>query len=1076
MNFRHKLMKPMALYSISCPNGHNPGNMVVRLPLLIFSLLVLSISVFAQEGDSCRLPTVKVGFTASMCSHNPYTISLNGTQVTGTGDCTAEQWVTSDLKYAQLEVDETYTLTVGADSCSTHINFVVPDGYKLEIDGIEAKTIDKVGTTEGGGDGSWKVVLRQKCPCGSEGPGASAGPKGGRVLWQAGMGSLSNGTTAHSINLREEVLSAVVYTPAALVYSAPGRTNEVDVVRNGDQSLRQVKAPQALADIIVISPTEYEIRYYRPADVGAKNGPLYTILGQPFVTWKIKNPDPSTTTKLQISKIQGALTDTSEYTWDAISDSWTLSTGNGARIETSTITYPTPTSRVESLVVMDSVSVSSKVSKFYHTFAWGEELIQEVLDPDSAVLKTVYSYYEDQAETGKYTRLKSVINPDGSWEKYDYDSAGNLILILRPWKDQTIGAATEDNSHAIGYTYSNSDGIITSLYTNLLSSETEKIGGVIVRKTTYSRTGTTVNGYPAVVEGQTTYSSSTESLVTTSTHYHETAPASLGNRMISTEYRDGRKDSVSYEMGNYVPNADPALSTFTPDPNGLTEREIMVHGTVTSPLGIAFKTTKETSVRDEYGNEVLQETYVYNGVDYERIAWTVFEYDDRGHVIVSRNHKDEITTTVWNGDLNTSQIDATGIETVYTYDSLNRIKTQTKKGIAAASGFPAQEDILTTFTYDADGHVTVETVSSNGLSLTTSRAYDKTGRLTRETDRGGFSTDQEGLTTTHAYTNGGRTITRTRPGGTTETNDKYLDGQSKSTTGSAVVPQYFDHGVNVDGNRWTQVFVGPSGLNSPRWTKTISDWLGRTVSVEKPGFTAAIVVETSTYNSLGQVHKQTTTANSTKLIADRLYEYDELGQHVRTGSDVDNTGTLTVLSTDRLTETDVGYEKAGADWFRVSSAKTYLTENNATPVMQTQRERLNSFPLNGTEQTTSEVVLTDVAGNNTRTTTTIDRAAKRQKDTTDTADSNTDAVTIKVNGLLQSMTPATPQDATIYGYDSLGRQTSTTDPRTGTITRTFNTAGQLNSTNDGAGTTMYEYYPNTHVNAGRLNAQINAGV
>jgi hypothetical protein len=178
--------------------------------LLILTFLALSISVSAQEGDSCKLPGVDVGFTASMCSHHDYTVTFNDKQVTGTGDCTAEQWVTSDLTYTKLKVGETYTLTVGADSCSTHVNFVVPDEYYLEIDGVEAKSIDKVGgTTKGSGDGSWKVVLREKCPCGKEEPGESGGAKRGSVLWQVGMGSLTNGSPAHSINLREEAFVGV---------------------------------------------------------------------------------------------------------------------------------------------------------------------------------------------------------------------------------------------------------------------------------------------------------------------------------------------------------------------------------------------------------------------------------------------------------------------------------------------------------------------------------------------------------------------------------------------------------------------------------------------------------------------------------------------------------------------------------------------------------------------------------------------------------------------------------------------------------------------------------------------------
>ena len=87
----------------------------------------------------------------------------------------------------------------------------------------------------------------------------------------------------------------------------------MDVVRNPDTSLRQAKAPQALADIVVISATEYEIRFYPAAAVGAKVGRIYPVTGQPFVTWNIKNPNPPATDHLQISKTQNGVTETSEY-------------------------------------------------------------------------------------------------------------------------------------------------------------------------------------------------------------------------------------------------------------------------------------------------------------------------------------------------------------------------------------------------------------------------------------------------------------------------------------------------------------------------------------------------------------------------------------------------------------------------------------------------------------------------------------------------------------------------------------------------------------------------------------------
>jgi hypothetical protein len=104
--------------------------------------------------------------------------------------------------------------------------------------------------------------------------------------------------------------------------------------------------------------------------------------------------------------------------------------------------------------------------------------------------------------------------------------------------------------------------------------------------------------------------------------------------------------------------------------------------------------------------------------------------------------------------------------------------------------------------------------------------------------------------------------------------------------------------------------------------------MGRTITVEKPSFTGTNVIQSSTYNALGQLQKQITTAGSNKLVADMLTEYDLLGQQIRTGSDINADGTLTPLSTDGLTETDIVYEKVGTEWFRVTSTKTYVTDNN----------------------------------------------------------------------------------------------------------------------------------------------------
>ena len=1068
--------------------------MRIQKRIYLIGVVVLSFAMtIGAQAQTSSCPTksegVPVGMQGVMCADGFFNITLAGEVASGQGFHCDGLFDWTNKAWPKLIPDKTYIMTAGTGICVTTINFDVPEGYTLFVDGIETKTVEK---TDGGfmftGDGSWEVVLRKKCNCGKDAPGAAV-PRLGSVLWELGMGTLVDGRSAQHISISESVLSANSYTPGALIYSPPADTTSVDVVRNANGSLRQVKAPQAFADVVVINGSEYEIRYYDPANVGAKVNGIYQPTGQPYVTWKITNPEPATTTKLQIIKYEAGQSqpvDKTEYAWDPAIDSWTMYTGwsqstGYARIETKIVSYPTATSRRESFTVKEGSSpftVVSRRDKTYLTYPWGEELVQEVEDPEGAALTTTYTYYEDPSfnEDHRYRKIKTIVFPDGSWEKRDYDVWFNISTVLRPWKDQPMETATIDNSHATIYGYTNSDnGVVgTSHYPRIDYDVEERIQGVTVRKSRLNRSVVTTTPEVLIATAQSAYSDANNGVPlnlireTISVTHYMNSPLLVRNRVLSMQYPDGRKDTYDYEKGNYVPNANPALSQFIPDANGLAERDTIVHGNVASPQGVAFKTTKEITVRDQNGNEVLTELYVYNGTDYERVGWSVSNYDHRGHLVQSRSHKGEVATAVWNGEQRTSDINAGGIETTYTYDSLGRVKTQTQKGIAAGGGFPAQADVTTTFNFDAEGRQTGTTMSSGGLSLTSTRAYDRVGRLMQETDGAG-------LNTTYLYTNGGRTTIVVRPGGVSEISDKYLDGQSKSVTGSAVVARYFDYGVNADRTTYTQEFVGPAGLSSPRWSKTTTDWVAREVKVERPSFTGTNVIETSTYNTLSQLQKRTTMAGSTRLIADRLYEYDELGHQNRIVSDIDGDGALTLASTDRINEAESIYEKVGNDWFRVNTSRTYLTDNNNTATVRSQRERLNNFPLNGADQTISETTSTDVAGNSSVTTITIDRNAKKQTTIVDTPDSNVNAIEIVVNGLLQSSVPTMPLSATTYLYDSLGRVVSTTRPQSGTSTQSYSaTTGQLTSTNDGAGDTLFDYYPATHINAGKLRTQTDA--
>ena len=585
---------------------------------VLMGIIFLSLAPVARaEAESCPTDGVEVGFQGTVCGIGNFFVSLNGVVATGTntkclnvigGNFT---FTSTNKAFVKLKPDVTYLVSSGNGICVNHINFEVPEDYVLYIDGVESKTIFK---TNGGqsfsGDGSWNVVLRKKCPCKKK-PG---GTQLSSVVWETGLGNLVDGRSAEKISIREKFLSAAIYTPNALIYSPPAKTStsEVEVIRGSGSVLRQVKAPQTFADVVVINSSEFEVRYYRPADVGAKVNGVYTFSGQPYLTWRIKNPDPATTTKLLISKIEsGVTTEQSEYTWDPLIDSWTLKTGwsaatqTYARSETKTVSYPTETSRTETFVVKESNGqVVSKVAKTYLTFPWGESLVQEIVDPDAAALTTTYTYYENPsfAEEHRYRKIKTITFPDGSWEKYDYDIYWNIATIMRPWKDLSHGAATPANSHVTIYGYSNSDNGVfgISMFPRLPFDTEEQILGVTVRKFRINLSVASVDPEPVIAEARASYSDADEghaiNLITqtiTNRYYHS-ATQYLANRVESVIHPDGRKDTYTYEKGNYVPNTDPALSQFMPNANGLAQRETVIHGTSAMPNGVAFKTTKES--------------------------------------------------------------------------------------------------------------------------------------------------------------------------------------------------------------------------------------------------------------------------------------------------------------------------------------------------------------------------------------------------------------------------------------------------------------------------------------------------
>lgn len=249
-----------------------------------------------------------------------------------------------------------------------------------------------------------------------------------------------------------------------------------------------------------------------------------------------------------------------------------------------------------------------------------------------------------------------------------------------------------------------------------------------------------------------------------------------------------------------------------------------------------------------------------------------------------------------------------------------------------------------------------------------------------------------------------------------------------------------DYAVLGDGTRVTTVRNASS--SSPAYERTVTDMLGRTLRLERPGFGGTLEVTAHTYDARGFLVRTTTTG-----LGATVYEYDELGNQVRSGIDVNKNGALDLASMDRIQESDTRFISVGGHYWQQTTQRAY-TEDDANTVKTTgtTRSRLTGLG-NGL---VSDQISIDLHGNETRTTVTIDPATATETRVTDVPDSIYNIVAVATQGRIISSTSQTGLTTT-YGYDGLGRRTTVTDPRTGASETHYDAKGRVDYVQDAAG-------------------------
>ncbi len=825
----------------------------------------------------------------------------------------------------------------------------------------------------------------------------------------------------------------------------------VEVIRDGSQNLRQVLLPSRLADITVTDSAHYSLKFYSLTNVveGKGTNGYYRLQpnAAPFETWSFANPEPGKLRKLQVTRVMGARTMLYDFTYNADSENWTMTTGDELSVarqeEDVTMRNDARTERLvtRSVKTPDGILVG-RYSEQIKSYGWGDGVIRRIRETGGVNQTNLFTY----TAAGL---TESAIEPDGSWRFFRYDAVGRVTNEISAFMDSPL-TAVSSAAHSVVSSYAPVDPIDSPrLNDQLPRTITESITGIVVARTFRVYRQGSNNELQEIVEKALSPSAAygaNGNLRTVTTYYGTNTVNQQIGRINTVAYPDGRMDTYTYEYGTYMAGSGEIPPVFEANSSGNYWRETVVHGTVASPEGMAGKTTKETRILDPMSQEVLAETWICTGGhNYERGTWVSKAYDEWQHPMLVRTSKGEKSEASWGGNCcgKEWEIGADGTELDYSYDLLGRMIRITKPGTTTNTA-----DLVRNYTYDSEGRRLTEILACGSLTqLISSNVYDLAGRLIS-------SVDGQGIATAYGYN--GVTNTTTR-GGLTNTTVRYLDGKSKSASENGVTKSFSSYGANTSGAQWTKACSGSQGAASISWQKTTVDLLGRTVSDQKPGFGPSVLVERGyEYNTKGQLVKTTATG-----MFPTLYEYNDLGEQIRSGLDVNDNSGLDLAGPDRLNESATWYEQDGSgDYWQCRASIIYAGDNASPSTNSVQKSRLTGLgSASDLGLLTSDLVSLDLLGNQTASRTYIARNAKTVTLTTTYSDSTNNAEQITINGLLASSISKTGVQTT-YAFDTLGRQVAALQggQRTVGSYTAYNTLGQVASTMDAASNiTAYTY-------------------
>ena len=675
--------------------------------------------------------------------------------------------------------------------------------------------------------------------------------------------------------------------------------------------------------------------------------------------------------------------------------------------------------------------------------------IRETRGVGAEARTTWKSYYKSGAEKG---RVRSELSPDGSWTMYSYDATGRVESVVSPFGDSS--PVLDDNHAVIGY-----NGVVRRMTYSYAPVDGRDTGTLLADepRTIVESVGSDASGWTEVSRRYAAHF--VENGVRVEVSERAATPGAAygaaGNQRTTSSYlwycrgagrpvrREAPDGLVSLWSYDFTPS-NVVVETAT------IPAQLAGASVPACPLmvGIPYRTTIQRTIEDLRGDVFREETYVVTDSGRELLSWTDFERDAAGHELRRESSDGSIVGRAWSCCGPEWEMDERGIVTVYSYDAIGRQATMTRSGVT------------TLWNYDLAGNATNVTRFADALMASSSTGYDSAGRLR-------WNIGEDGVRTEYAYStspDGGEVRTTIRAANTdcatTNTVISFRDGATKALYLNNVLKSTEVHELFA-----SATYEGTNGLASVRWTRSETDFLGRTVSESRPSFGGSTIVISNLYDSAGRLlstsssslipHPSSPTLCVSAPLRETIYLYDEHNDRVATVSDRNFNNAIDWTGPDLVSSNATRYVSIGGDWWRETRQWSIQDDDSAVSrLMGVRRSRVTGLGANGLA---SESVSIDQRGNATTNRVWRNRAAAEEVSWVKYPTSTTPAVTTSTNGLVRSSTSQTGVTTT-FAYDAFKREVSQTDGR-GTTTRTvYDNLGRVASTIDALGyATIYGY-------------------